>query len=64
MYLYGLSLFTLTNIGLVTNFSIVTNNTMLFSNAYCIMYGPNHFLLTSLGVTYFPLETIEHNHQN
>jgi hypothetical protein len=40
-----LSLFTLTNTWLVVNFSIVINSTMLFSNTYCILYGPNHFLV-------------------
>jgi hypothetical protein len=45
MYLYGLSLFTLTNTWLFLNFSIVTNNTVLFGNTYYTMYGPNHFLV-------------------
>jgi hypothetical protein len=57
MYLYSLSLFTLIGIRLVSNFLIITNNTMLFSNTYSTLYGPNHFLVTSLGVTYFFLET-------
>jgi hypothetical protein len=43
---------------------MVTNNIVLFGNTYCILYDPNHFLVKSLGVTYYPLETTKHNHQN
>jgi hypothetical protein len=51
-----LSLFTLGNIGLVSNFLMVTNNTMLFGNTYCTMSGPNHFLVNFLRCDLLPFE--------
>jgi hypothetical protein len=65
MYLYSLNLFTLTSIGLVSNFLIVTNNIMLFGNTYCTLYDPNHFLINFPRCDLFPFGNhIKHNHQN
>ncbi len=64
--IYKVSLFTLTDTRLVSNFSMVTNKTLLFGNIYCILYGPNHFpnkfpyvWLIALWKPY-----MKHNHQN
>jgi hypothetical protein len=53
MYVQGLSLLTLTSTRLASNFSMVINNIMSCQNTYYIMDGPNHFLVNSLGVTYY-----------